>query len=68
VASDLIIIAVLVGLIIFQQVYFLRQIQKLLDKLMSGSYQGYVAATNPVTRVKLDDIPNEDMNILADIG
>jgi len=41
---ELIVIIGLILLMICQQIYFLWQIQKLVDKFMSGSYQGYVAA------------------------
>lgn len=57
-------------IIVFQQVYFMRQIQKLLDKLMAGNYQGYVAATRPLPQrvAKLDDLPSEDLSVLKDFS
>lgn len=65
--GEIISICFLGGVIVFQQVYFMRHIQKLLDKMMSGSYQSYVAATKPVTHVKIDAVPDEDLSILQDI-
>lgn len=37
----------LTALIVFQQVYFMRQIQKLVDKLMSRDFQEYQTAVTP---------------------
>lgn len=66
--AEIVAICFLGSVVVFQQIYFMRQIQKLLDKMMSGSYQSYVAATNPQSRVKIDEIPDEDLRILTDIG
>ncbi len=58
----------LLGVLIFQQLYFMWQIQKLVDKLMSRSYTEYAKATEPSTpRVKLENTEaKEDFGVLAD--
>jgi hypothetical protein len=61
-------IAGLCVVVVFQQVYFLWQIQKLVNKIMSGSYQSFVNAEKPKVRLKIDDVPNEDLSALADFS
>ncbi len=66
---DFSIVITLVGLLVFQQVYFMRQVQKLLDKLMSRSYTEYKAAEKPVSRpAKQIYSPAEDMGPLQDFS
>lgn len=46
----------LAALIVYQQVFWSRQVQKLVDKLMSRNYAEYVQATKPILpKVKVDD-------------
>ena len=61
-------IGVLGAVVVFQQFYFMRQIQVLVDKVMSGSFQSYVAATNPQIRVKIDSVPDENLDVLKDLS
>ena len=62
------VIGILVVLIVYQHVYFLRQIHILVNKIMAGSYQGYVRAeSKEISKVKIDDLPNEDLSILNDL-
>ena len=63
------VIAFLVIVMAAQQIYFLRQIQVLVNKVMSGSYQGYVKTESPTAiRLKIDDTLNEDLGTLNDIS
>lgn len=41
-SHELIVIIIMSVLLCFQQVYYLRQIQELINKLMSGSYTTFV--------------------------
>lgn len=60
-------LAVLAGLVVFQQVYFLRQIQKLVDKLMSRSFTEYQTAQKPREKpVRIDDGVPDDLRILQE--
>lgn len=44
----------------FQQIFFLRQIQKLVDKAMSRSFQEYQTAQVPKEKMKLPaDVPDD---------
>lgn len=56
----------LIGLVVFQQIYYMRQVQKLIDKLMSRSYTEYKTADikQPVDRPKLKDEPVDDLRVL----
>ena len=61
----------LVGLIVFQQIYFMRQIQKLVDKLMSKSFAEYKQAEKPAIVKKrqenlLPEYMKEDMGPLSE--
>lgn len=65
--SPLLLSFVLAGLLVFQQIYFMRQIQKLVDKAMSRDFAEYHRVTQPVPeRPKLPDYspPPEDLNVL----
>ncbi len=57
----------LTALIVFQQVYFMRQIQKLVDKLMSRDFSEYQTAVTPKPpRAKVQEtapLP-EDLRVL----
>lgn len=67
--ESLIIILVLLSVIFIQQVYYLRQIQKLVDKLMSRSYTEYVRAEKPFERPKIaSDEPLEDLRTLQEFS
>lgn len=59
----------LLGLNVFQTIYWSRQVQKLVDKVMSGSYAQYKSSeTIGPAQVKAqhsDDTP-EDLRILQD--
>lgn len=54
----------LIGIIVFQQVFFMRQVQKLLDKAMSRSFTEYKSAEAPVPRPKI----TEDYGPVEDLG
>lgn len=62
--------AVIVSLIVaaaYQQWFYTRQIQKLVDKLMSRSYHEYKNATAPpVVRLPPEAEPPEDLRPLQD--
>lgn len=69
--TDAIYIAVIFFLfliIIFQQIFWSRVAQKLVDKLMSRNYHEYVQAqqTSPAVRVRVNDSPDdfEDLSAL----
>ncbi len=50
--------------IVFQQIFFLRQVQKLIDKVMSRSFQEYQAAVKPrEMKIAPQEVP-EDLRIL----
>ncbi len=57
----------LLGLLLMQQVYYMRQVQKLIDKLMSRSYHEFVGATKPQAKreIKLPTEPAEDLGVLT---
>ncbi len=64
--GDLIII-LMTGLNIFQVVYWSRQVQKLVDKLMSRNYAEYNQSQivpTPRLEVKLPPDDSEDLNAL----
>jgi hypothetical protein len=59
------------GLCVFQQVFFFRQIHKLVDKLMSRSYTEYTSASAPKSetiRVKIPVDPVEDLGAMGEYG
>lgn len=50
----------LIGIIVFQQVYYMRQVQKLVDKLMSRSFHEYkVAETVKPRETVKKEVPQE---------
>lgn len=54
---------------VFQMVYWSRQVQKLVDKIMSRNYAEYVQATQPpLPTVSLDDDSIEESNILDELN
>ncbi len=63
------IILTFVGLFVFQQVFWMRQIQKLIDKVMSKSYSEYALTKAQGERsgpqemkIKVDNEPSEDLS------
>ena len=54
------------AVIALQQIFFMWQIQKLVDKAMSGSYTEYVNATKEPLRVQTTDEPPEDLRTLQE--
>lgn len=64
------IIIALCALLAVQQVFYLHQIQKLVDKLMSRSYTDYTAAKTPPKeiRVQVPAEPPEDLRILQEFS
>lgn len=59
-------VLVLTGLIIYQQIVFMRQIQTLVNKVMSRSFTEYVRAKEPSVRVKVENAPPEDLRSLQE--
>ena len=57
------------GLVLFavaQQFFFMRQIQKLVDKVMSRSYTEYVRAEKPAKKETIIAEPAEDLRALQE--
>lgn len=50
--TEIVVIILMSVLLLAQQVYYLRQIQKLIDKLMSGTYTTYVQ--NEVAKLEVN--------------
>jgi hypothetical protein len=65
-----IIILVLSGVIVFQQLFHMRQIQKLIDKVMSRDFAAYRAASEKPEKVevRLPAEPPEDLRTLQGIA
>lgn len=64
-------IVCLAGLNVFQLVYWSRQVQKLVDKLMSRDYHTYELSKQPVLtppKPQAAEEPNEDLAPLTDFG
>ena len=62
-------VLVLVGVIIHQQIFFTKQIQRLVDKLMSRDFTTYVQATKPPPpRVMLPIGEPEDLSALNEFA
>lgn len=64
------IIVIALGLLVFyQQWFFTREIQKLIDKLMSRNFAEYQQVVNPPPqeppRINLNDEPQEDLRVLG---
>jgi len=68
-----IIILVLFAVLVFQQIYWSRQTQKLLDKLMSRDFHTYALSQKELVRkdgpkeIRIDDIDDQDLNVLRDV-
>jgi hypothetical protein len=52
-------IIIMSGVIVYQQIFWSRQVQKLVDKLMSRSYTEYFQTQNPKPPVERFQIPEE---------
>lgn len=63
-------LAVMVGLLVWQQIFFTSQNQKLVDKIMSGDFKTYhQVASKPVERkVMVPSEPPEDFRALQGIN
>lgn len=66
------IVLVCIGLFAFQQLFWMRQIQKLVDKIMSKSYAEYEQARltdktvqSKEFKLKTDQDPNEDLSVIS---
>jgi len=63
----LMVIALLMGIIVYQQWFFMRQVQELVNKLMSRSFMEYKNTVEPPPpRVKIDDSVPEDLRALQE--
>lgn len=66
--TEIIILSLLFVIIVFQQIFWARVTQKLVDKLMSRNYHEYVQAqqTSPAVRARAKDSPDdfEDLSAL----
>lgn len=60
----------LLTLLIGQQCFYMFNLQKLLNKLMSRNYHEYESATKPfeAPRMRSDQAPSEDLGVLSDIN
>lgn len=69
--SEIIAIAGLVGLNVFQLIYWSRQVQKLVDKVMSRDYHTYEISKQPFQvppkPIQPEDVM-EDLSPLKDFG
>lgn len=57
----------LAGIVIWQQLFFFKQTQLLVNKIMSGDYHAYVRSDKPAVtnqRVPVPQDPPEDLRIL----
>jgi hypothetical protein len=66
-----IIISFLLGLIVFQQLYWAKQCQRLIDKLMSRDYGFYKAqdkTPEKVVRMQLPEEQDLDFGSLSEVG
>lgn len=60
-------IFLLAGIVVYQQIFFTRQNQQLVDKLMSRSFQEYQTAKNPPPpRVQISNEIPEDLRPLQE--
>ena len=55
-----------IAIIAAQQYFFLMQIQKLIDKVMSRSYTEYIKADKPSVNFQLPQDPPEDLRSLQE--
>jgi hypothetical protein len=61
------VILLLVGIVVYQQFFFTRQNQQLVDKLMSRSFNEYQTAKNPPPpRVQISNEIPEDLRPLQE--
>ena len=72
VSSDSICLALLSGLLVYREWFHSTQMQKLVDKIMSGNYYGYKVSENLDTlntgiKIPVDDEPREDLGALQSI-
>lgn len=58
----------LVLVIAVQQWFYMRQVQKLVDKLMSRSYTEYITAQKPPLRVEVPTEAPEDLRSLSEFS
>lgn len=61
------VVVALIALVIYTQVFFFRQTQLLVNKIMSGDYHAYVRSEKPADiaqRVPAPPDPPEDLRIL----
>lgn len=63
-----ILIFILAGMVLVQQVFFMYQIQKLLDKAMSRSYTEYVRAKDERPKVQVPNEPMDDLSPLSEFS
>lgn len=61
---------ILLALLISQQCFYMFNLQKLLNKLMSRNYHEYESATKTFEAPKMqsDQAPSEDLGVLSDIN
>lgn len=65
------VIVALSGLLVWQQFFWMRHTQKLVDKLMSRDFADYKQQTTPrpvVPRGTPIEQPDEDMGVMEQIG
>lgn len=63
------VIALLVGIVVYQQIFFTKQIQTLVDKLMSRSFNEYQSALKPpAPRVQMSPEIPEDLRTLQEFS
>lgn len=65
---EIILVSALVIFAIVQQLFFMNQIQKLVDKVMSRSYTEYIRADAPKTKVQVEQEPPEDLRPLQEFS
>ncbi len=63
------VVVLLIGVIVYQEYFFTKQIQKLVDKLMSRDFTQYQATiAPPPPRVQLPAGVPDDLNALKDFS
>ena len=62
------IIIAMICIVALQQFFFMHEIHKLVDKVMSRSYTEYVQAKTPIERpqIRLDTEPADDLRTLQE--
>lgn len=66
---DTIAVTALAVIVVAQQLFFMRQINGLVNKIMAGDYHSYVRTEKPQatqTRIPVPQDPPEDLRILQD--